>query len=108
VELDSVDVRADIGVDYEPDKNLTDDYRCFLVDPCVTQNKMGTGYRVTPGNWRPQAVAEPGPEEKSRWVAAEHKTDRGSVEGGGQVQRGRGGLRTGAARAVRQAGGSAM
>lgn len=50
VDIASVDLAIDTGVDYAPDTKLTDDYRCFLVDPQVTENRMVTGYRITPGN----------------------------------------------------------
>ena len=33
-----------------PDPALTDDYRCFLVDPAMAEGRMITGYRITPGN----------------------------------------------------------
>jgi hypothetical protein len=50
VEIGAADLAFDIGVDYVPDGLLTDDYRCFLVDPGLAENRMITGYRITPGN----------------------------------------------------------
>ncbi|MBC8132149.1 MAG: hypothetical protein H7X95_04145 [Deltaproteobacteria bacterium] len=50
VDIGTVDLAVDIGVDYVPDRTLKDDYRCFLVDPGVTENRTITGYRITPGN----------------------------------------------------------
>jgi hypothetical protein len=50
VDIGSADLAIDTGVDYVPDPSLTDDYRCFLVDLGMTENRMITGYRITPGN----------------------------------------------------------
>ena len=50
IDIGAVDLTIDIGVDYVPDDTLNDDYRCFLVDPKATENRMITGYRITPGN----------------------------------------------------------
>jgi hypothetical protein len=50
VDIGAADFAFDLGVDYVPDAALTDDYRCFLVDPAVAENRMITGYRITPGN----------------------------------------------------------
>ena len=50
VDIGTADFAFDIGVDYVPDPALTDDYRCFLVDPAMAENRMITGYRITPGN----------------------------------------------------------
>jgi len=50
VDIGIADLSFDIGVDYTADINLTDDYRCFLVDTGVTESRVITGYRITPGN----------------------------------------------------------
>jgi mono/diheme cytochrome c family protein len=50
VDIGTADMDLNIGVDYVPDSALTDDYRCFLVDTGMTENRMITGYRITPGN----------------------------------------------------------
>jgi mono/diheme cytochrome c family protein len=50
VDIGTADLTMDIGVDYVADPALSDDYRCFLVDPHATENRMITGYRITPGN----------------------------------------------------------
>lgn len=47
--LDRVDAIADMGVDYLPDANLTDDYRCFIIDPQLETDKFLTAYEVIPG-----------------------------------------------------------
>lgn len=52
VQLSTVSVEKDIGVDYKPDTNLRDDYRCFLVDMDATELRMATGYEMIPGNRR--------------------------------------------------------
>ncbi|MFL5320423.1 MAG: hypothetical protein ACJ790_12255 [Myxococcaceae bacterium] len=52
VQLTTVSVEKDIGVDYVPDTNLRDDYRCFLVDLDAVERKMVTAYEVVPGNRR--------------------------------------------------------
>jgi hypothetical protein len=44
------DATFDIGADYTPDANLTDDYRCFLADPKVMTDRMALAFQVTPGN----------------------------------------------------------
>ena len=50
--LPSVDLRADIGVDYVPPAGVSDEYRCFLVELGTTEDRVSLGYRVTPGNPR--------------------------------------------------------
>ena len=52
VDIGETDVRFDIGVDYVADESVDDDYRCFLVDPKITNLQYVTGYRVIPGNER--------------------------------------------------------
>lgn len=42
----------DMGVTYTPDPSLTDDYRCFIVDPGLASDKFLTGYQVIPGDQR--------------------------------------------------------
>ncbi|MES1184023.1 MAG: hypothetical protein ABUL60_09410 [Myxococcales bacterium] len=48
--LPSVDVSADIGVDYVPPSDVKDEYRCFLLELGTTEDRVSLGYRVTPGN----------------------------------------------------------
>jgi mono/diheme cytochrome c family protein len=50
VDIGTADLAFDIGVDYTADSKLTDDYRCFLVNTGATENRIITGYRITPGN----------------------------------------------------------
>jgi len=50
VDIAHADLDLNIGVDYAPDTALSDDYRCFLVDAGMTENRVVTGYRITPGN----------------------------------------------------------
>ncbi len=42
----------DMGVSYTPNAKVTDDYRCFLVDPKVATDQFITGYEVVPGDPR--------------------------------------------------------
>jgi hypothetical protein len=50
VDIGATELGFDIGLDYVPDTNLIDDYRCFLVDIGATSPRMATGFKVTPGN----------------------------------------------------------
>ena len=50
VAFGSADVATDIGADYVPDTALADDYRCFLVELGVTEDRMAAAFQVTPGN----------------------------------------------------------
>ncbi|MGH2400403.1 MAG: hypothetical protein ACRDF6_11200, partial [bacterium] len=45
-----IDRTLDTGVDYTPDATLTDDYRCFVVDPGLATDQFLTGFQVRPGN----------------------------------------------------------
>lgn len=45
-----IDRTLDTGVDYSPDATLTDDYRCFVVDPGLATDQFLTGFQVRPGN----------------------------------------------------------
>ena len=47
--LDRVDANLDMAIDYLPDAALTDDYRCFLVDPGLVTDRFMTAYEVLPG-----------------------------------------------------------
>lgn len=42
----------DMGVSYTPNAKVTDDYRCFLVDPKLASDQFITGYEVVPGDPR--------------------------------------------------------
>lgn len=48
------DIRTDLEltmpVAYTPDANMTDDYRCFVLDPELDEDTFITGYNVFPGN----------------------------------------------------------
>ena len=44
------DVVADMGLTYMPNTKLTDDYRCFIVDPKLTEDRYMTAGDVLPGN----------------------------------------------------------
>lgn len=48
--LPRVDATLDTGVDYTPTSTPTDDYRCFMVDPGLTQDRDLTGYDIVPGS----------------------------------------------------------
>jgi hypothetical protein len=48
--MPSIDISTDIGVDYLPPADLTDEYRCFLLDLGTTEDRVSLGYRVTPGD----------------------------------------------------------
>lgn len=48
--LGTVTSTLDIGEDYVPDASLSDDYRCFIVDPKNTGDAFLTGFEVRPGN----------------------------------------------------------
>jgi len=37
---------------YTPDAKLSDDYRCFLIDPAMGSDTFVTGYRIRPGQPR--------------------------------------------------------
>lgn len=50
--LERVDAVADMGVEYVPDANLTDDYRCFVIDLGLTEDKFLTKYEMVPGQPR--------------------------------------------------------
>ncbi len=46
------DLTVDIGRDFKPDTSLTDEYRCFLIDPQLTSTRYLSGYNILPGNAR--------------------------------------------------------
>ena len=49
-QLDRVDLVIDPGVDYTPnDQGQNDDYRCFMIDPGLTETKYIVGVQVRPG-----------------------------------------------------------
>ena len=50
--LGSPDLTVDIGTDYKPNPpaNKTDDYRCFVVDPQLTEDKYINAFETKPGN----------------------------------------------------------
>jgi hypothetical protein len=47
--LPSVDATLNAGADYTPTSVPTDDYRCFILDPALTQDRDVIGYDLTPG-----------------------------------------------------------
>lgn len=50
--LDRVDVTFDMGVEYTPNTAISDDYRCFIIDPGLTQTQFMIGSEVKPGDDR--------------------------------------------------------
>ncbi len=46
------DLTLDTGRDFKPDSRLSDEYRCFVIDPKVAQERYLSGYGITPGNAR--------------------------------------------------------
>jgi hypothetical protein len=65
--LERVDMTVDMGIEYTPDEALTDDYRCFVIDLGLTEDKFLTKYEVRPGQprivhhintWAPLTVEE--------------------------------------------------
>ncbi len=49
-QLERIDAQAAMAEAYSPDKTLSDDYRCFLIDPKLTTTKQLVGYDISPGN----------------------------------------------------------
>ncbi|MEP7120565.1 MAG: hypothetical protein ABJE95_06640 [Byssovorax sp.] len=45
-------ITLDMGVTYTPDQTLTDEYRCFVVDPKLAKDQFLTGYDMKPGDKR--------------------------------------------------------
>jgi hypothetical protein len=52
VEAPRPDILADMGVTYQPNTKLTDDYRCFVIDPGLTAERYLRAVDVKPGNRR--------------------------------------------------------
>ena len=52
VEPPRADLVADMGVTYNPNTKLTDDYRCFIIDPKLTADRYLRASDVRPGNPR--------------------------------------------------------
>jgi hypothetical protein len=50
--LDHVSATLDMGVEYIPDDTLDDDYRCFVLDPGLSETQYLTGYQVRAGDAR--------------------------------------------------------
>jgi mono/diheme cytochrome c family protein len=50
--LDKVDLSFDTGFDYTPDSSQLDEYRCFVVDLGLSEDRFVTGYEVVPGDPR--------------------------------------------------------
>ncbi len=48
--LERVDATVAMPEAYTPNKQLSDDYRCFMVDPGLTSTKQLVGYDIQPGN----------------------------------------------------------
>jgi hypothetical protein len=49
-QLPWIDKRMDIGLDYQPVATRDDDYRCFILDPQLSDSKDLIGFEVTPGS----------------------------------------------------------
>jgi hypothetical protein len=47
--LSSIDATLEAGADYMPRSNVPDDYRCFILDPALTQDRDAIGYDIVPG-----------------------------------------------------------
>ncbi|MFZ5470952.1 MAG: hypothetical protein ACOZIN_16110 [Myxococcota bacterium] len=47
--LPGVDATLTPATGYTPNASLTDDYRCLIVDPQLTQSRYVTGFEITPG-----------------------------------------------------------
>ena len=52
VEPPRPDVVADMGLTYQPNPKVTDDYRCFVIDPNLTADRYLRAVDVQPGNRR--------------------------------------------------------
>jgi hypothetical protein len=50
--LERVDVTLDPGASYSPNNELSDDYRCFVVDPQIDDDAFVVAYDVIPGDPR--------------------------------------------------------
>ncbi len=50
--IEAPDLTVTMPVSYLPDDGVSDDYRCFLVDPELTENIFVTRYEVVPGDPR--------------------------------------------------------
>jgi hypothetical protein len=50
--LDRTDILLDMGESYTPNAELSDDYRCFVVDPELTADAFLVAYDVVPGDPR--------------------------------------------------------
>jgi Copper type II ascorbate-dependent monooxygenase, C-terminal domain len=50
--LERVDMTLDMGTGYTPDATLFDDYRCFLIDPQISEDTFITAFHVRPGEAR--------------------------------------------------------
>ncbi|MBL9038727.1 MAG: hypothetical protein JNG84_09455 [Archangium sp.] len=48
--LPRIDATVAMPEAYTPTRSLSDDYRCFLIDPGLTSTKQLTGYDILPGN----------------------------------------------------------
>jgi hypothetical protein len=46
----SFDLTVDIGRDFQPQSDYTDEYRCFLIDPKLQDSRWLSGYDIAPGN----------------------------------------------------------
>jgi Copper type II ascorbate-dependent monooxygenase, C-terminal domain len=44
------DVKLDIGTAFKPNAALSDEYRCFILDPKLTTDRFLSGYNILPGN----------------------------------------------------------
>jgi len=49
-ELSRVDLSLEMPVAYNPNSNLSDDYRCFVIDVPGDETRYVTGMGITPGN----------------------------------------------------------
>jgi hypothetical protein len=50
--LGRVDMTIDMGVSYHPNLQVEDDYRCFIIDPGLVEDRFITAFDVKPGEPR--------------------------------------------------------
>ena len=50
VDIGTTELAFDLGVDYSPIPTADDDYRCFLADSGLIEDRVATGFRVVAGN----------------------------------------------------------
>jgi hypothetical protein len=69
IDLDHISATLEQSRAYTPDKDLADDYRCFVIDPGVAGKQFLTGYSVRPGQ----------PKEVHHMILYQAKSDAASA-----------------------------